>query len=85
VQLSTRQIERLFVTHLSKTPSAFYTGLRMTRAHDLILQTDLSISDVAQICGYMSVSRFGRMYRAHYGKTPREVRQGGLMGRVPAN
>jgi transcriptional regulator GlxA family with amidase domain len=81
VQLSTRQIERLFVAHLGKTPSAFYAGLRMARAHDLILQTDLPIADVAQICGYMSASRFGRMYRAHYGRTPREVRQDGVTRR----
>jgi transcriptional regulator GlxA family with amidase domain len=81
VQLSTRQIERLFVAHLGKTPSAFYAGLRMARAHDLILQTDLPIPDVAQICGYMSASRFGRIYRAHYGMTPREVRLGGLTAR----
>ena len=81
VQLSTRQIERLFVEHLGKTPSAFYAGLRMARARDLILQTDLPIPDVAQICGYMSVSRFGRIYRAHYGMTPREVRLGGVVQR----
>jgi len=85
VQLSTRQIERLFLTHLGKPPSAFYAGLRMARAHDLILQTDLTISDVAEVCGYMSVSRFGRIYRAHYGNTPREVRQGGLMRRTAAS
>jgi transcriptional regulator GlxA family with amidase domain len=81
VQLSTRQIERLFVEHLGKTPSVFYAGLRMARARDLILQTDLPIPDVAQICGYMSASRFGRIYRAHYGMTPREVRQGGVLPR----
>ncbi len=80
VQLSTRQIERLFVEHLGKTPSAFYAGLRMARARDLILQTDLPIPDVAQICGYMSASRFGRR-RAHYGMTPREVRLGGVVQR----
>jgi transcriptional regulator GlxA family with amidase domain len=85
VQLSTRQIERLFIAHLRKTPSAFYAGLRMARAHDLILQTDLSIADVAEICGYMSVSRFGRMYRAHYGNTPKEVRDGGLTRRPAAD
>lgn len=85
VQLSTRQIERLFVTHLGKTPSAFYAGLRMARAHDLILQTDLPIADVAEVCGYRSAARFGRIYRAHYGSTPREVRLGGLAGRASAN
>jgi transcriptional regulator GlxA family with amidase domain len=29
----------------------------------------------------MSASRFGRIYRAHYGMTPREVRLGGLTAR----
>jgi transcriptional regulator GlxA family with amidase domain len=85
VQLSTRQIERLFIEHLGKTPSAFYAGLRMSRARDLILQTDLPIAEVAQICGYMSPTRFGRIYRAHYGMTPSEVRKGGIAPRDVAS
>lgn len=84
VQLSTRQIERLFVQHLGKTPSAFYAGLRMSRANDLILQTDLPIAEVAQICGYMSSTRFGRLYRAHFGLTPHEVRRNGIASRKDA-
>jgi len=79
VHLSTRQIERLFLSHLGKTPSAFYTDLRMGRARDLILRTDLSISDIAQICGYMSSTHFGRTYRAHFGVTPRTTRNEGIL------
>lgn len=81
VHLSTRQMERLFLLHLGKTPSAFYTGLRMARARDLILQTDLSISTVAQICGYMSTTHFARTYRAHFGVTPRVMRSEGILPR----
>jgi transcriptional regulator GlxA family with amidase domain len=81
IQISTRQMERLFLRHLGKTPSDFYTGLRMARARDLILQTDLSISTVAQICGYMSSTHFGRTYRTHFGVTPREMRSEGILPR----
>lgn len=81
VHLSTRQMERLFLLHLGKTPSAFYTGLRMARARDLILQTDLSIATVAQICGYMSTTHFARTYRTHFGVTPRVMRSEGILPR----
>lgn len=70
VGLSSRQMERLFLSHLGRTPVAFYAALRMERAHELVSRTSLSIDVVAQHCGYSSATHFARRYRAHFGVTP---------------
>lgn len=75
VNLSTRQIERLFRTHLNKTPSDFYLALRMVRARALVTQSSMALADIAQRCGYDSVSYFARTYRQQFGSSPSEARR----------
>ncbi len=74
VGLSLRQLERLFQRHFDTTPGRFYMGLRLERARMLVLQTSLSILEVAAACGFVSASHFARCYREAFGKTPREER-----------
>ena len=75
VGLSTRQVERLFRMHLDKTPSDFYLALRMMRARTLVLHTSMALCDIAQSCGYDTVSYFARTYRQHFGSSPSEARR----------
>jgi len=82
VKLSARQLERLFRTNLKKTPSRFYLELRMTRAKELLLDTDLSVAEIAEICGYESPSHFSRFYRQHFGETPAETRKADTRSRA---
>jgi transcriptional regulator GlxA family with amidase domain len=82
INLSARQLERLFVADLGKTPQKFYIELRMTRARDLLLQSSLSIGEVAGICGYASSSHFGRFYRQQFNESPVETRRLDQIGRM---
>ncbi|UAX97782.1 GlxA family transcriptional regulator [Ensifer adhaerens] len=70
VGLSSRQVERLFLSHLDRTPIDFYSELRMERAHELICRTSLPVDVVAQHCGYSSAPHFARRYRLHFGVSP---------------
>jgi transcriptional regulator GlxA family with amidase domain len=74
VALSSRQLERLFRKYLGRTPTRYYLELRLARARLLLLQTDLSILDVALACGFVSASHFSKCYREFFNKTPREER-----------
>jgi len=67
--MSARQIERLFRSHLRTTPKRHYMQLRMKRAQNLILQTDMPITDIALACGFTSSSHFSKKYREHVGQT----------------
>ena len=73
--LSTRQLERLFRKYLQRTPTRYYLELRLAKARTLLLQTSLSVLDVALACGFVSASHFSKCYREFYAKTPRQERQ----------
>jgi AraC family transcriptional regulator, glycine betaine-responsive activator len=72
--LSSRQLERLFRKYLNRSPARYYLELRLNRARLLLLQTNLSVIDVALACGFVSASHFSKAYRDFFGKTPRRER-----------
>lgn len=75
IQVTRRQLERLFRLHLKDTPSNFYLGLRLEKARQLLRQTDMSVLEVSLACGFESPSYFTRSYRARFARCPREDRQ----------
>lgn len=70
IGLSTRQLERLFKRYLNRSPKAYYMDLRLAKARNLLLQTDMSVMNVALACGFTSPSHFSKCYRALYATTP---------------
>ena len=74
VGLSRRQIGRLFIKHLGRSPAQYYRELRLERARHLLHQTDLPVIEVAMACGFVSASHFSKCYRQRYGSTPHEER-----------
>jgi transcriptional regulator GlxA family with amidase domain len=73
--LSKRQLERLFRTHLDRTPKRYYLELRLRRAQQLLRQTTMSILQVAVACGFASSSHFAKSYHALFDRSPREERR----------
>jgi transcriptional regulator GlxA family with amidase domain len=55
VAVSRRQLERLFKKYLGCVPSRYYLDLRLKKARQLLLQTSVSISDVAIACGFVAL------------------------------
>jgi transcriptional regulator GlxA family with amidase domain len=81
VGMSTRQLERLFRRYLSRSPKRYYMELRLQKARNLLMQTDMSVINVALACGFASPSHFSKCYRAHYQTTP--YRERGTHGSGP--
>jgi len=75
VDLSTRQLERLFRKYLHHAPTRYYLELRLSRARFLLLQTSMSVLDVALACGFVSASHFSKCYREFFVRTPSEERR----------
>jgi transcriptional regulator GlxA family with amidase domain len=80
VELSPRQLERLFRRYLKTTPHAYYVKLRLERGRRLLTQTSSSILDVAMACGFVSASHFTKCYRRIFGRTPTDERKSVLAG-----
>jgi AraC family transcriptional regulator, glycine betaine-responsive activator len=70
VGMSTRQLERLFRRYLNRSPKRYYMELRLQKARNLLMQTEMSVINVALACGFASPSHFSKCYRAHYQTTP---------------
>ncbi len=73
--LSVRQVERLFLRHLTVTPGRYYMRLRLERARELLRQTNMPILDVAIATGFTSHSYFAQSYRLQFGRPPSEERR----------
>jgi len=68
--MSTRQLERLFRRYLNRSPKRYYMELRLQKARNLLMQTDMSVINVALASGFASPSHFSKCYRAHFNTTP---------------
>ncbi|WP_438397433.1 GlxA family transcriptional regulator [Caballeronia sp. DA-9] len=75
VNITRRQLERLFKTTMDETPAGFYLRIRLDRSQQLLRQTGLSILDVSVASGFESASYFARCYKQRFGKSPREDRR----------
>ncbi|AML53713.1 MULTISPECIES: GlxA family transcriptional regulator [Falsihalocynthiibacter] len=82
VGMSTRQLERLFQRYLNRSPKRFYMEIRLQKARNLLMQTDMSVINVALASGFSSPSHFSKCYRAQYATTP--YRERGVKAELPA-
>ncbi len=74
VNLSTRQVERLFQNHFGTTPSRYYLGIRVDYARQLLMQSQKNILDVALASGFVTTSHFSTCFKKIYGISPKEAR-----------
>ena len=75
VNISRRQLERLFRSYLQCTPTQYYLGLRLRNARRLLLQTEKSIVEISLACGFASAPHFSKCYRDMFGLPPRDERR----------
>jgi AraC family carnitine catabolism transcriptional activator len=75
VGLSLRQIERRFKDELRSSVLQEYRLIRMTKAHQLLQQTELSVTEVAFSCGFSSPEYFCRLYHSLFDCSPSKDRR----------
>jgi transcriptional regulator GlxA family with amidase domain len=76
VALSRRQLECLFQKHLHYAPTRYYLlELCLKKARQLLLQSGMSVVDVALACGFVSAPHSSKCYRDYFHKPPRDERR----------
>lgn len=75
VNLSRRQLERMFRSEVGLSPSRYHLMLRMERAHLLLCRSKMQIVEVAASCGFRSSSHFSKTYKSIYGVAPQQSRE----------
>lgn len=61
---------RCFKEIIGKTPFEYLGGYRLSRAADMLINTDRSMADICFSCGFKSASYFGKLFRENCGVSP---------------
>ncbi len=75
VNLSRRQLQRLFKRYLMCGPSRHYLKIRLARARELLHQTNLNLVEISSRTGFVSSSHFSKSYKEVYGYSPSAERR----------
>lgn len=75
LNLSAGYLSALFHRETGKTVTEYVTHVRMETAANLLRSTQLQIQTVAQHCGITDVNYFSKVFKKHFGMTPRQYRQ----------
>ena len=70
VGYSRAYIFKEFKKNTGKSVMAYYTGLKVERAKQLLRERELSVRQIAERLGFDSANYFSKVFRAHTGQTP---------------
>ncbi len=67
---SSAHVETLFSAAYGTTPVAYRRGLRLRRARELLVSSQMNVSEVAYAVGFTDPLYFSRVFKARFGATP---------------
>lgn len=76
VRLSPSRFRHLFKELMGEAPQAYARRLRARRAQGLLLDTELSVGEIAERVGYADPFHFSRAFKAAFGVSPTAFRAG---------
>jgi transcriptional regulator GlxA family with amidase domain len=74
INISKRQLERLFLADTGESLQKFYRKIRLSYALWLLQNTQRSITDIAQECGFADTAHFSRAFRSAFASRPTDYR-----------
>lgn len=75
VNLSSSQLDRLFLKEFSRTPRQYFEGRRIEYAKNLIVSAPLSMKQITYEIGFSSLPSFSRWFRQKTGLSPKEYKK----------
>jgi len=73
--MSTSKLKTCFKRHTGCTVTEYIQGRRMSQAEHLLIDTDFTMGQIAQMIGYSTSSRFAELFRKNTGILPIEYRK----------
>ena len=68
----------LFRKYLNMTPLNYMTEYRLDKSTDLLVNTTISITEIAYSCGFSGSSYYCEIFKKYYGLTPKQYRSAHL-------
>ncbi|WOD17088.1 GlxA family transcriptional regulator [Paraburkholderia kirstenboschensis] len=78
LEMSVRQLERLFNGEMDTTPLTYGRQLRLRTAAWLLTSSDRTVTEIASSCGFSDASHLGREFKKQYGEAPNAFRAHGV-------
>ena len=75
INISKRQLERLFLADTGESLQKFYRKIRLSYGHWLLQNTDRSITDIAEESGFADTAHFSRAFNTAFGQPPSGYRK----------
>ena len=69
----------VFKQQFGISPMEYRNEIRLTRAKELLRDTNVPITEIAQEIGFDSLPSFYAFFRKHVGETPKEYRKGNIL------
>ena len=63
---------KLFKREMGTTPNQYIIEVRLLRAASMLTQTDYTVYQISNSCGFNTTSYFIKAFKKHFGKTPKE-------------
>ncbi len=73
--LSVSHFRKLFVTYMKCSPLEYLNNIRLSAASRLLRTTDTSITEIAGMTGFSSISSFNRQFKSFYNVSPSQFRK----------
>lgn len=70
-----QHLVKLFNQHVRITPMRFVWNARLRRGLELLMQSGLTVSEVAEQCGFQTPFHFSRLVKQRYHLSPKELRR----------
>jgi AraC-like DNA-binding protein len=74
VGMSTSHFRHLFREATRQSFHKYVLGLRLERAKELVLQTDVSLQEISDMVGFVSPAHFSRAFSSRFGVAPSSLR-----------
>ena len=75
VHLNPNYFHRLFTAACGITPLQYLTEVRISHAKYELLNTDRSVTEIAELCGFSTYNYFCAVFRKRCGMSPRDFRK----------
>ncbi len=75
LDISRRQLERLFQRYLDRSPKQVYYEMRLNHAYALMSETSMTVTEIALASGFSSATHFSRQFKRRFGTSPHFFRK----------
>lgn len=75
LNMTTQTFRRHLKSATGELPKTYLSQIRMERACSMLINSDVSLVEIAEQCGFTDASNFTRSFRKDFGMTPSSYRQ----------